>query len=303
MNVENEKGRNQPLQKSLDVTLRDLAVSLQHNLDRSPAKDLPINNLLEELRILVDAAASIQVEQSENTDFCIRCISELLRKTVNRTANELKKFIAQDQCTLSFESTAAAFTSVLLSEHMKRLKKGGHYFVISDVASWRDEQLAEFREQTERAVHGGAQIQRVFNLMLVPHLNPLKMQHKRQILERHLRDSETWTSANDGKYEIRVFEKSHLDRLAGRSGAKSELEIKEAHFGIFSDETEVQTLVEYEVKAFDLSTMHLQKNREAIRKHLDIFDVVWEEASPLTIDEIRRICKPKKSPKNSAGDK
>jgi hypothetical protein len=298
MNTEDQKGRDQPLPKSLDVTLRDLAVSLQDNIEKVPSaeKELPISNLLAELLILVDAAASMKVEQSEDADFCIRCISELLKETVNKTANELKKFIAQDHCTLNF-NTAAAFTSVLLSEHMKRLKEDGHYYVISDVASWRDRQLRKFREQTRQAVDRGAHVQRVFNLMLVPHLNPLKVRDKARILEQHLEDSETWTSLNNGKYEVKVFDRSNLDRLAMSIPDANELEIKEAHFGIFSHGTAAQTLVEYEVKAFNLSKMLLQKDKEAIHKHLDMFEVVWDEATPLTPEEIGRICKPKKSAK------
>lgn len=64
--------------------------------------------------------------------------------------------------------------------------------------------------------------------------------------------------------------------------------IVSAHFGIFND-TNVQTLVEYEVKASDLSKMYLLRDHKDINDHLQIFGLIWDEKSWLTHEAINRL--------------
>lgn len=293
--VSRESYTTQPLKLQKDqivIHLQGLSTtlhSLSETLRDEKEQELPLGNFFKELGRLANTVALIQDNPTEDTDFCIGAISEFLKGIINEIAERLVKFKTLKHCELQFESTAAAFTGVLLSEHMKRLENGDRYDVVSDLASWRDGQLERFREQTEAAVKMGVLVRRVFNLMLQePRFRPLESWAKRSILEQHFADSETWNREDLGKYEVRVFEDSDLERLRRKKPnvVFSEGEIN-SHFGIFSHGTEGKTLVEYEVKRFDLSKMILRKDRETIQRQLVTFDDVWHEARPLNNEVIQ----------------
>lgn len=299
----------QPLKKTTNVRLLNIIKCLEKMYGRQDLEETsPLHGLLTELERFV-GAESFEHGPNEQTDFYISCVTQLLKKTVNNTAAQLSDFITNGHSAMKFGFTQADFADLLLTEHMKRLKKGGSYHVVSDVASWRDYQLSEFRKQAKKAVQAGAKIQRVFNLMLKPHKNPMKLSERRRILEEHLKDSETWTSENGGKYEVQFIDRSGLKDLSDKMprAISYEQAIESAHFGIFNDtnvqtlveynDTNVERLVEYEVKASDLSKMYLLRGQKDINDHLRIFGLIWKEESWLTQDAINRICPRKKAKK------
>jgi hypothetical protein len=287
--------KTKPLVKPIKVRLQEIISTLE-KLYGYPdlSEKSPLSDLLKEIEKFVEKVDLIEAARSEDRDFCIRCISGMLNRTVVKTSAELTTFMQEKQCLLSFETiTPAAFTGLLLSEHMKELGVGGHYRSVSDLVSWRDGQSSEFRDESQQAVLNGAQISRVFKLMLPePDPGSLSFEDKQTILERHLEDSEEWTSRKKGKYELRVFYEPSFNLLKKVRPAlvKREHEVKHTHFGVFSRGTEGQTLVEYRVDEFDLSRMRLDKHGDAILDRLSMFGDVWQVASPLTSqDEIRSI--------------
>jgi len=289
----------QPLETPMARAFQDLGTTVRtlcqtHNNEEG-VEDFPQLGLLNELVRLLDTVVSIQNTPTEDTDFCIGSISEFLNGIVNTIADELNNFNTHKYCELKFKPTAAAFTDVLLSQHMKRLLNG-HYDVVSDLASWRDNQLLGFRLEAERAVAKGAQIRRVFNLMLnEPRYRHLKSVDRAKILHEHVMDSETWAEKYPGKYEVRTFDRTELSSLRNEKSTYRDHEFGlKTHFGIFYTANEGSTLVEYEVREPDLSVMQLGKNRQTVQTHLEIFKDVWDVASPLSESEILRICKPKK---------
>jgi len=288
----------QPLETPMALAIQELgtrARTLYETHNEHDVEDFPQLSLLKEMARLLDTVASIQQTPTEDTDFCIGSISELLKEIINTIADELNNFNGHKYCELKFKPTAAAFTDVLLSQHMKRLLNG-HYDVVSDLASWRDDQLLQFRSEAEKAVANGAQIRRVFNLMLTePRYRHLKPGDKAKILREHLSDSESWTEEHPGTYEVRTFGKTELSNLRNKKSTYREHEFGlKTHFGIFYTATEGSTLVEYEVREPDLSLMQLGKSQQALQTHLEIFRDVWDVASPLSESEILRICRPKK---------
>jgi hypothetical protein len=277
-----------PLVKPTKVRLQDVFNSLE-TLYGNPnlSETSPLHDFLEEIDSLVEAVALIESQPSEDTVFCIRYISELLKNPVQKIAEQLKKFIADKNCTFNFQKlNPAEFTSMLLSVNMKGLEDGDYYRTVSDLASWRDNQLGEFRSQSELAVKKGAHIRRVFNKFLPgPEIDRLSVGDKRRILELHLADSENWNSGRyKGTYEVRVFDRSNFRSLKDKDRGilkSNQHDVKDTHFGIFSSGIEGQTLVEYRVDEIDLSKMHLRKDEESIRERLKIFSDVWEVSTPL----------------------
>lgn len=268
--------------KALAACLDDLFTG------RTIEKGSPLPGLLYNVDALMRSVREIQNQPGWDTSVCVRFVSALLHSIVNKSATTLQSFVKKGHCTLDFKHTAAEIASALLSAQMEILEQGDHYFVVSDLASWRDAQLEEFRRCTGVALEKGVDVKRVFNLVRnEPTLNPLSLEDRRSILNQHLEDSEAWNQ-NGLRYQVCLFTPKDFEILKEKKpGIKFlEQEISQAHFGIFSHGTEGRMLLEYEPKEFDLSKMNLQKDEESIKPHWDIFLEIWKNASPLTKEEV-----------------
>lgn len=297
-NATDSSSSKQPDRTSFDLQLKKLVRDIQELFGDSVSHDSPlpdafdnITNLVEAIKFFHRAEPTVGEEDKDlnwEKDLCMRFISGLL-SDINRNANELKKFIEDKPCLLEFESTAAAITGSLLSEQMRRLEDGDHYFVVSDLASWRDDQLRRFRLRTQEAIVQGVHVWRVFNLIRSgPKWNRLSLKDKRLILQQHLQDSEDWNSKYKGKYEVRVFTWKEFEELKP-SAKYLEQEIENAHFGIFRHGRDTETLVEYGVLEYNLSKMTLQRDPDIVKADLGIFFEMWEVASTLTKETINTI--------------
>jgi hypothetical protein len=294
---DNDKNRRLPAEddwlRSLASTLRNTAQIVSAN-GRSSQGEIasPLSDLLTQMGELLDVVDAIRSKPVEDTDFCLGSVSKILQLTVTKTARKLAEFCERNYCELTFESTAGAFTGALLSEHMKRLQSGDYYHVVSDVASWRDDQLDNFQTETKQAVGRTVSIRRVFNLLLPEaKYSYLEQRDKQEILKKHLEDSQEWNANGTGEYIVRVFGEAQLDQLMRKKpGLKfREDTIKGTHFGMFSRGPTDRTLVEYEVKEHDLSVIYLWKGTDATQMHRQIFDDIWDVSSPLTIEAISEI--------------
>jgi hypothetical protein len=240
-------------------------------------------SVLSEMADLARTVSLIHLQPSDDSDFCLGCICEFLKRTTTRNASELQKFNSGKGCHLYFESTAAKLSSIPLGEHMKRLKSGDHYDVISDIASWVGGGLKEFRDQTKTAVAKGVFVRRVFNLMLQHAVRPVQRKDIETVLSQHLKDSEEWNKANRGRYDVAVIGTPNIPALENADPSVTDDEFAtEVHFGIFSRAGEGKALIEYRVRSANVSKMTLSNDKEAIRNHLRTFETVWGVAPKLS---------------------
>lgn len=286
-----EKFKTAALTKPLNVELAELAHTLER-LRIANANKPHLVGIFSNLKTLVEATAFLQEIPTWANNLYVSFISELLDSVIYRNVKELRKLKNDQHCTLYFEPTAAAITSLILSKHMERLRKGDSYYTISDLNSWREAQLHKFQDQTEKKVKEGIEVKRIFNLMLGdPKVNPLRPEEKKKIVEQHLDDSETWNKQYVGKYHVKIFTEedyypiSNDQTLVLRRGQR----ISGAHFGVFSHGKKGRTVVEYEVEEYDLSEMNLWTDKDVINKHLEVFNGIWEATPPRAKEDIREI--------------
>jgi hypothetical protein len=280
-------------------TVGDAFLAFAKELQQEAAHDQEVrhsqphlSNLLSELGKLAKIVSSIHQGATEDSDFCLSCICEFLKRTTNRNAVELQKFIIEKECNFHFEQTAAKLSSVPLAEHMKQLGSGDRYDVISDIVSWRGRQLKEFEDEHEKAVSKGVLIRRVFNLMLQHPLNRVKYDDIKMVLTRHLKNAEKWNKDNPGRYDVAVIGAPNIIDLENADSSVTDDEFAtEVHFGIFSRTGKGQTLVEYRVASAHVSKMTLINNKAAIHDNLQTFEIVWGVAPKLSQTLIDTILK------------
>lgn len=268
--------------------VKDLATDLTAFFS-APAGSLVEPHLVEmfsSIERLLIAVRNLRQDQGLIGNLEVRFLSSFLNRAIEEKATQFKKLKEHHYCTLSSNATSAALASAMLSTHMGMLKPGDRYDVISDLTSWRDHQLREFRDTTQEAVSNGVLVQRVFNLMLPePDQDPLSVRAKLDILRDHIADAEVWNKES-GTYAVRVFSKSDVTNLS--LGANKPKPIREAHFGIFRHGTDL-TAMEYDVEEYDLSEMRVWTDRTIIDNRLSIFDLIWHASPQRTLEEIQRL--------------
>lgn len=176
--------------------------------------------------------------------------------------------------------TSTAASGLILANQMKALINGDRYEVISDLTSWKDEQLNEFHDSTDNAVKiHGVEVIRIFN-MVHAHSKGVERIKARQILSDHLKHSNNlgFTENNSRRYQLLVITEKNLGQVESEDYKER---IKQAHFGIFTRKQKNLRL-RVEVKMPDLSEMILTSNRQEVDKDYVLFKRALAVAKQLT---------------------
>lgn len=196
---------------------------------------------------------------------------------LNHNTNSLLKLTRTDDAddVYTFQISAAhKLADAVLAAQMTSLGKEGSYTVVSDLTSWRKDQLLSFRKETRKAVLGGASVRRIFNLFLEGAIN-LSEEDVRNIINAHMRYSVEWSAEGSGRYDIALFGVDELKRLSVGDRFHAERE----HFGVFARGGEV---AQFEVREPDLSYIEIKK--KVMQVHEKLFHEMWGAAK-----ETRRV--------------
>jgi hypothetical protein len=251
-----------------------------------------IRNVASNCQALVLAISELKKEQTWAHDRYVRFVSSFLDKFVGQNAESFKNLLAggRDDYLFKLPSTAASVADQILAEHMNALTGNDRYDVISDLVSWKGDQMEQFQEATARAVsRGRVRVRRVFNLLLHPSVlldEPERTtgEQCRIILEKHLMASGQSPKRNkQARYEVKALTQSAL----ANSRIKRE-QIRDAHFGVFFHNKD-GVKIRFKVSSSDLSEMHLCSDHERLKESEELFKKVWEAAESLTPDLINEI--------------
>ena len=176
----------------------------------------------------------------------------------------------------------------LLEAHMNALGEGGNkgrYWVVSDLSSWRGENLERFRSATKAAIENrGVEVVRIFDL--VRHKSDFNPAEMERALRLHLEDSENWKGP-DGKkcYTVKLLGgKEYLKVSRGNPKLTSD-KIRRSHFGLFDYGGGL--IIRVAVREADLSDLALSRSSALIREDLNIFGSLEKAAYELEADGLR----------------
>jgi hypothetical protein len=176
--------------------------------------------------------------------------------------------------------TSSNASGVILALQMKALRPGDRYDVISDLTSWKDEQLRDFLKSTEKAIRDqGVEVVRIFN-MRHAHSRRLERDKAKDILVGHLKYSKDLGLNKDNRprYQVLVITEKELEE---ENSDEYKERIQQAHFGIFTRCADKLGL-RVEVKMPDLSHMTLTNDREQVARDYSLFERALGIAKPLT---------------------
>jgi TIR domain-containing protein len=253
-----------------------------------------LNELIKNLGTLIGAVSVLNADKSWATDRYITFISGLLNSVLDRNAMELKALLTTN-CRLKFPKNAAEMADQILAEQMNAMQENDAYDVISDIPSWRNEQLSRFHLATEQAVtKKGVSVRRVFNLDWTsddPEPPKLKSDEISNILLEHLRAANQWKDrTNTRRYEVRVFRSSKLTKFLSSFNRN----VRKAHFGLFRHKSKrgkqpKEVYVRFRVPESHLQEMILNRQQATVKDDLVFFDAFWHASTRLTKNSIRRI--------------
>lgn len=183
--------------------------------------------------------------------------------------------------------TSTAASAIILTNQMKALMPGDCYDVLSDLTSWKDEQLKGFLNSTDLVIRNqGVKVVRIFNLCHA-HSKGLQRIKALQILTDHLDHSSQLgvINASHRRYEVLIITEIELGK---ENDEEYRERIRQAHFGIFTRKIDNLKL-RVEVKMPDLSHMVLTNNHEEVARDYDLFTRARVIAKPLTnVEEIEK---------------
>lgn len=283
------------LDRLLEIRFRDETGNCPSHLDKSRDQIETLINKVLELqgkKIRVDGKWIDLWAKDKYIDF----INHLLTDVVVRNANNLVDIGNIGDKTFHVASPENIADKILAAQ-MSAMEKSNQYDVISDLTSWQNGQLSEFRTITKERVGKGVTVRRIFNIIHLERTLDRMVTHRddnarltdlRNILRQHLDDSQDWGTKDDGKskYEIRIVGHAELES----SAKKNYLEdngIHDAHFGLFDHG---EGVVRFTVTKPNLSDMGLSTDLDRIEANRSVFNTVWDLASnELTEEQFTRI--------------
>src|ERR1044072_385654 len=283
------------LDRLLEIRFRDETGNCPSHLDKSRDQIETLINKVLELqgkKIRVDGKWIDLWAKDKYIDF----INHLLTDVVVRNANNLVDIGNIGDKTFHVASPENIADKILAAQ-MSAMEKSNHYDVISDLTSWQNGQLSEFRTITKERVGKGVTVRRIFNIIHLERTLDRMVTHRddnarltdlRNILRQHLDDSQDWGTKDEGKskYEIRIVGHAELES----SAKKNYLEdngIHDAHFGLFDHG---EGVVRFTVTKPNLSDMGLSTDLDRIEANRSVFNTVWDLASnELTEEQFTRI--------------
>lgn len=225
-------------------------------------------------------------------EFIARHVAEVVGHNAEALSNLRRNGNKQD---FTVPPTAAGMAAEILSRQMEAMEGGDGYDVISDLTSWEDSQLAELLNATKTAVESDkVQVRRIFNLLPYTIRGPFKKKlpaKHYEILEDHLRASETWKGRNgQGCYQIKILWREGYQSLREDPHWRN-TEIERLHFGLFSHADES---VKFSVTKTDLSDMEMRRQSRG-NEDERLFTALWKAAKDFPVegsatDRVRKVC-------------
>jgi hypothetical protein len=181
----------------------------------------------------------------------------------------------------------------ILSTQMGLMESGDSYDVISDITSWRDNPLEDFRRESVKALIKRVKVRRVFSRFRLDLPSPSDPSYtercKKTIktLEEHLQYSKQYPG-----YEVKVLGENELKKLLDIGTGNSILtrdKIEKAHFGLFKQGAAPKTVIRFMVKLSDLSDMELCRKASVVEDDVKLFRSVWLVSADLTKGLIQKL--------------
>jgi len=176
-----------------------------------------------------------------------------------------------------------------LESHMKALKSGDKYWVISDLNTWRTGCLEKFRAATQEAVtKRGVVVIRIFDL--ANNGADISRRDMEESLRRHLEDARNWESEN-GKYIVKVLGPVEYKNVVKRAPGYNlkEDELRDLHFGIFvhGEDGGGEDRLQVDVRKSDLSNLAISRSDDLIDHNLKKFRLFEQESVGLSLDDLK----------------
>lgn len=215
-------------------------------------------------------------------------VSGLLKSVVAKNADALVNLRQKAEVRFKVPATAAVLADDILAAQMRALKKGDTYEVVSDLGSWRGEQLQDFSDATRSAVESGVVVQRIFNLFGDAGDNKLTGIDIGNILHSHLAAMTHWKDPRRrGRYVAKVF--GTYEKATNLFTQLTEARLATTHFGIFK--LGPAALVQFRVTKDDLSEIMISRDPDEAKEQSQLFATLWEISSELSEATILRLTK------------
>lgn len=219
----------------------------------------------------------------------------LLQRTVLANARQFQKVIDGGEGHFTVPATSGEMADVILAAQMSIMSEGDSYDVISDVSSWRDNLLKEFKaESISKIKSREVKVRRVFNLFRHG-LPPADSSSYQEVCKKTIRTLYDHLSAsvNLSKkawvgYELKIFWEEELKKATESHPDFREHEFREAHFGLFIHK-ETREVTRFKVELENLSNMTLNWDPSSIERDVDLFKIMWSKAKTLDKDIIKSI--------------
>jgi hypothetical protein len=284
--------------------------------------------LLTNLRRFIETISEIQKDeannetQTENQDEYFKLVKKqyisvtewLLQRTVLTNALQFKKVVEGGEGHFNVPATSGDMADTILATQMSIMHEEDSYDVVSDVSSWRDNLLKEFKKESIKKINSKKfKVRRVFNLfrpgLPLPHSATYKDACDRtiQTLREHLQSSKDFSTWTWRGYELKVFWEDELNNAKeDRYHNFSDYEFRDAHFGLFIHK-EPRKVIRFRVELENLSNMLINWDPDEIGRDVELFKTMWRLSTRLdekTIDDIdkklkERIPSPKVIPENN----
>ncbi len=248
--------------------------SIQQGLDEvfTPKKE-GTQDVIRSLMALIDIIVKLEAQNDRNY---INFISVLLDEMVVRNANILVEIDHDDgNVSRHFTLDLAECAAKLLVAQMDSMQEGGEYLVVSDVLSWRGDQLDKFQEATRRAIEKGVKVSRVFNLSRDE--KRLAWSEVSSILKKHCRDAQNMKSKDGAPgYEVRFV--LGREDLIEESGDR--IDLLTQHFGLFvqGDSTLRIRVEKADLSDLSFSRSHKSDDQRRFRRIYDAAEKLPEDA-------------------------
>jgi hypothetical protein len=275
-------------QKLVDILDLSSNESLERFLTNALADDTQhvpdyLKETISNLKLLVETVSGLQRQDLWAKEQYVGFVSRLVAD-VRRNADSLRGLNAGGDQHFLVPPMGADLADAILAAQMRAMAKGDSYDVISNLSSWKGQQLRELHEEERKAIQfRGARVRRIFNLTR-RYRSQLKDTEAREILLNHLNNSKDWgVTETQISYEVRVL---GIEELNSSTSQLLHSRIGEAHFGIFQHGNES---LRVKVERADLSDMVMSKDPDIVRSYSDLFQEAWNAATLLTENNIEPI--------------
>jgi hypothetical protein len=233
----------------------------------------------------VATSLSELLRKGREAHYYVSFFSGIISGLIESNIQEIKGFYEKTNAEVTFRVLSTGLiVSDILAAQMNSMEEDETYEVVSDLYSWKDDQLKSFQDATRKAVGVGVEVIRIFNLWATDEIEYREMPAKvvKAILQEHLKADREWGIG----YKVFYFGKEELKNLKAEYEGIDERSINSMHKGIFSRNGE--PVISFEVVDRSLARIRLNQHKGDLHDAKIMFSKIRSFAEPLTDDILEK---------------